>query len=160
VAEADLLRAFRFRVSLFRSGEGEGPDRLGDGGFAECTGLEVAVDVQDYLEGGRNDTVVRRVGRARYQPLVLRRGMLASAGGPADRQLWQWVQGVVAGVRPVARYDGTVEVLDPLAEPVAVWSFRRGLPARIAGPQLNARTGEVAMEELHIAHEGLALVEA
>jgi hypothetical protein len=38
--------------------------------------------------------------------------------------------------------------------------FERGLPARIAGPQLNAKTGEVAIEELHIAHEGLRLVPA
>jgi hypothetical protein len=41
---------------------------------------------------------------------------------------------------------------------VATWVFDRGLPAKIRGPELNARTGEIAMEELHIAHEGLRLV--
>jgi len=30
---------------------------------------------------------------------------------------------------------------------------------KVSGPQLNAKTGEVAIEELHIAHEGLRLVE-
>ena len=40
----------------------------------------------------------------------------------------------------------------------ATWVFERGLPARIKGPDLNAKTGEVAIEELHIAHEGLRLV--
>jgi hypothetical protein len=28
---------------------------------------------------------------------------------------------------------------------------------KIRGPELNAKTGEVAIEELHIAHEGLRL---
>ena len=56
------------------------------------------------------------------------------------------------------RYDGTVEVLSPArrrASHVAVPTA--ALPARIAGPSLNAATGEVAIEELHIAHEGLFL---
>jgi hypothetical protein len=33
----------------------------------------------------------------------------------------------------------------------------RGLPQKLQGPSLNAKTGDVAMEELHIAHEGLRL---
>ena len=41
---------------------------------------------------------------------------------------------------------------------VASWTYERGLPAKISGPQLNAKTGEIAIEELHIAHEGLRLV--
>jgi phage tail-like protein len=131
--------------------------RLGDGGFAECSGLEVEMDVQELLVGGRNDGVVRRVGRGKYQNIVLKRGMLFAHGGTANQELWRWLQDVVAGVRPVARYDGLVEVVDVGDDVVARWSFRRGLPSKIAGPQLNARTGEIAIEELHIAHEGLTL---
>ena len=36
--------------------------------------------------------------------------------------------------------------------------FERGLPAKIKGPELNAKTGEIAIEELTIAHEGLRLL--
>ncbi len=61
------------------------------------------------------------------------------------------------GVRPIARYDGTVEVLDEDEAVVATWTFSRGLPAKLVGPQLNAKTGDVAIEELHVAHEGLRL---
>jgi len=42
--------------------------------------------------------------------------------------------------------------------PVAIWHFDRGLPAKVVGPQLNGKTGEIAIEELHIAHEGLRLL--
>lgn len=157
-----LVRTFQYEVKLLKSpgtGAPEAPDTLGDGGFQECSGLEIQLDVQEYLEGGRNDGVVRRVGRAKYQNLVLKRGMLFP-GGQLRNELWTWVQGVASGVRPVARYDGIIEVLSgaPDKAVVARWVFDRGLPARIVGPQLNAKTGEVAIEELHIAHEGLRLV--
>lgn len=170
--EPQLLGTFRFRVALLRSPEavagGETPlagaggsgasPRLGDGGFAECTGLDVEMDVQELQEGGRNDGVIRRVGGVRYQTLILKRGMLHPRGGAVNGELWQWLQDVLAGVRPVRRYDGMIEVLSVGDAVAARWSFVRGLPARVTGPQLDARTGEVAMEELHIEHEGLRLV--
>jgi phage tail-like protein len=168
VADA-LLRAFRFRVTLLRAADAAAGGeltgavaqtgaRLGDGGFAECSGLEVEMDVSEYPEGGRNDWVVKRVGRSKYQNVVLKRGMLHPEGGGANRDLWTWLIDVVSGVRPVARYDGIVEVMSSGDTVAARWIFVRGLPAKIAGPQLNAKTGEVAIEELHIAHEGLRLV--
>jgi phage tail-like protein len=152
-----LARAFRFRVSLLLSA-GEGAPQLGDGGFQECSGLDLEMDVQDLPEGGRNDGTVRLVGRAKLQPLVLKRGMLVpSPGTGVDDSLWGWLQDVVAGVRPVRRYNGVVEVLDADMLAVARWTFDSGLPARVTGPQLNARTGEIAIEELHIHHQGLRL---
>ncbi|MGW5347704.1 phage tail protein [Streptomyces sp. HUAS TT3] len=140
-------------------GPDRAPDRLGDGGFQECSGLGLEADLREYAEGGANDAVVRRVGRVRLQPLVLRRGMLvATDGGSADTALWDWLHGMVAGGAPVPRYDGDVEVLDTAGRrTLARWTFSRGLPLKITGPALNARTGEIAVEELHIAHEGLRL---
>ncbi|MEW2416047.1 phage tail protein [Streptomyces sp. NPDC046866] len=137
---------------------GAGPDRLGDGGFQECAGLGLEADLREYAEGGANGGVVRRVGRVRLQPIVLKRGMFLAGGGSADTALWDWLHGMVADGAPVPRYDGDVEVLDAAgARVVARWTFTRGLPLKITGPTLNARTGEIAVEELHIAHEGLRL---
>jgi phage tail-like protein len=158
--DLELVRAFNFRVTLLDSRlgkkilDGERPR----GGFQECTGLEIELDVQELQEGGRNDGVIRRVGRAKYQPIVLKRGMFSTTRGePADTQLWAWLQRL-ASRTAVVRYDGVVEVLDAgQATVVATWTFVRGLPLKVTGPQLNARTGEVAIEELHIAHEGLTL---
>lgn len=167
-----LVRTFGFRVKLHKSsgntegkndsGRNDAPSGtlLGDGAFQECSGLAVEMDVQEYLEGGRNDGVIRRVGRAKYQNIVLKRGMFYDKGA-ADSSLWDWLQSIVSGRRPVVRYDGIVEVLSGAAgsdKVVATWVFERGLPAKIAGPTLNAQTGEVAIEELTIAHEGLRLV--
>jgi phage tail-like protein len=165
-----LLRSFRFIVKLRKSASGEAGAQasndspagapLGDGGFQECSGLEVEMDVQDYMEGGRNDGVIRRAGRAKYSPIVLKRGMFFAPGAGVNRELWTWIQGVVSGVRPIARYDGIIQVINVGDDVAATWVFNRGLPAKIRGPELNAKTGEVAIEELHIAHEGLRLVES
>jgi phage tail-like protein len=151
-----LLTTFRFEVSFDRAA-GEGPQQLGDGGFQEVSGLEVEMDVAEYQEGGRNDGVIRRVGRAKYQPLVCKRGMFLPSGGDAEPELWQWFTDVVVGVRPVRRYNGSVRVQDQSGETRATWRFVRALPAKIVGPQLNGKSGEIAIEELHLAHEGLLL---
>jgi phage tail-like protein len=136
---------------------GGGPLPLFDGSFQEILGLESEMTVSDLEEGGRNDGTIRRVGRARYQPLVCKRGMFVQGDGNAEPGLWQWFQDVVSGVRPVRRYDGAVLVKNQAHETKAVWQFRRALPMKIVGPQLNAMTGEIAIEELHLAHEGLFL---
>ena len=174
-AEDLFLRAFRFNLKLRRSpdersglsptgetnvaAESENGAALGDGAFQEVSGLEVELDITEYLEGGRNDGVIRQIGRAKYVPLVLKRGMFHSPAGVLNGALWQWLQSISAGTRPIPRYDGIVEVWGKNeGEVVATWEFERGVPARVRGPELNARTGEIAIEELHIAHEGLRLV--
>ena len=61
---------------------------------------------------------------------------------------------------PIPRYNGMVQVLAPnknSPREVARWTFTRGLPSKVTGPSLNAKTGEIAIEELHIIHEGLQL---
>lgn len=139
-------------------GVGGGGVRLGDGGFAECSGLDLEMDVQELAPGGTNNGVVRQVGRAKCQPITLKRGMLFARGGSVDGELWGWMDDVLRGVRPVRRYDGIVEVLGDGDEVVARWRFSRGLPAKLSGPKLDAQTGAIALEELQIAHEGLTLV--
>jgi phage tail-like protein len=187
----ELLQTFRFQVSLTLSSS-RGPDSqpadsarpetggqwLADIGFQECSGLELETDVREYLEGGRNYGVIRRVGRVKLQPLVLKRGMVIRRDqgqqgqqGQADQadqgelgkvrpELWAWIQDTVVGRLPIRRYDGLIEVNGPAnGSPVlASWRFVRGLPLKVSGPSLNAKTGDVGIEELTIAHEGLHLV--
>jgi phage tail-like protein len=171
-----VLQSFRFEVTLTDSPGGpssapatsaadadaaaQNARTLGNGSFQECSGLELEADVREYLEGGRNDGVIRRVGRVKLQPIVLKRGMFAkSPGQRVDSGLWEWLQDMISGARPARRINGTVHVYASSPDnPLATWQFVRGLPSKITGPALNARSGEIAIEELHIVHEGLRLV--
>jgi phage tail-like protein len=170
--EPKLAGNFNFEVSLRRSPRAESGvvgtlatgapapgDLLCDGGFQECSGLDIEMDVAELVEGGRNDGIIRRVGRGKYSNIVLKRGMFY---GTDDKKvndaLWKWMQGILEGALPVPRYDGQVKLRAADGVTVlATWTFVRGLPQKVAGPSLNAKTGDVAMEELHIAHEGLRL---
>ncbi len=167
-----LLRNFRFQITLRQSAEaalGSAPrtvpstadsgDSLGDGGFQECSGLDLEMDVQSINEGGRNDGVIQRAGRAKYSPIVLKRGMFYGDEGSVNADVWSWLQDAVSGVRPIRRYDGVIEVMSVGQEVAATWVFERGLPSRVSGPTLNAKSGDVAIEELTIAHQGLKLVQ-
>jgi len=169
MAADTLLRAFRFQIKIRKSpsiesgsqlqpNDSPSGDPLGDGGFQDCSGLEVEMDVQEYQEGGRNDGTIRRAGRAKYSNLILKRGMLYGGPGGVNRELWNWIQGVVAGERPIARYDFVVQVMGVTNDVVATWVCDRGLPQKVKGPELNAKTGEIAIEELTVAHEGMRLV--
>jgi phage tail-like protein len=159
VDEPELVQSFRFEVLLTRSAAGNPPESLGNGAFAECSGLELEADVKEYLEGGFNSGVIRRVGRVKLQPLVLKRGIMVPVGGQyVDTAFWDWLTDMVSGVLPVLRCDGHIRVSNlQNTQVVAHWSFTRGLPVKLTGPALNAKTGEIAIEELHIAHEGLQL---
>lgn len=166
-----LAGNFNFEVSLRRSPQAEAGvvgapptgapspgDLLCDGGFQECTGLDIEMDVAELVEGGRNDGIIRRVGRGKYSNIVLKRGMFYGTGNKVNDALWRWMQGILEGALPVPRYDGQVKLRAPDGHTVlATWTFVRGLPQKVSGPSLNAKTGDVAMEELHIAHEGLRL---
>lgn len=157
---AYLLQTFKFRVTLTRVDPGPTDATLGNGAFSECSGLQLEADVKEYLEGGRNDGVIRRVGRVKLVPLVLKRGMFSGgADEVANSSLWDWLTAMVTGTE-VRRYHGQVELMDPtLTTALAAWTFDRGLPMKVVGPTLNAKTGDIAVEELHIAHEGLRLGE-
>jgi phage tail-like protein len=163
-----MLRTFRFQVKLRKSASAEAGSGtldetpsgapLGDGAFQECSGLEIELDIQELSEGGRNDGVIRRVGRAKYSNVVLKRGMFYRSSEGVNRELWNWLQSIASGERPVPRYDGIIEVMSTGDDVVATWVFSRGLPMKVRGPELNGKTGEIAIEELHISHEGLRLV--
>jgi phage tail-like protein len=167
-----LAGNFNFVVTLRQSAPAESGDSgvggggsggsagklLGDGGFQECTGLDVEMDVQELQEGGRNDGVIQRVGQGKYPRIILKRGMLYGDDRKVNPKLWVWLQGILAGARPVTRYDGTIQLMShDRADVLATWTFDRALPAKVTGPQLNANSGDIAFEELHLAHEGLRL---
>ena len=66
-------RAFRFRRRTApepagRRGRRHAGDQLGDGGFQECTGLDMEMDVGEYVEGGRNNGVAAARGPGQGTP--------------------------------------------------------------------------------------------
>jgi phage tail-like protein len=117
------------------------------GGFSECTGLEMSLQVEEYKEGGRNSETLKFPTRVSWSNIMLKKGL------GANTALWDWHYGFVEGRGK--RRDGVVILLNDLHVPNNIWYFRRGLPVKYSGPQLNAAQSNVAIESIEIGHEGM-----
>jgi phage tail-like protein len=118
-------------------------------GFSECSGLSTETDVIEYRTGDKKPTVTKIPGLDKYTNIVLKRGFTA------DDKLWKWRKKVIDG--QTERKSGTITLNDESGKAALRWNFEAGWPRKWDGPTLNAKTNEVAIETLEIAHEGLSL---
>lgn len=146
----NFLITFLDSSSVLAAGLALGGGSVVAGGFSEAGGLEMTLEVEEYKEGGKNDATRKFPTRVTWGNLRFKRGIALSD------DLWDWHYGFVRGRG--RRRDGVITLHDDLHQPVRVWKFRRGLPVKWTGPSLHAAQGEVAVEELEVAHEGLTLV--
>jgi phage tail-like protein len=135
----DPYQVFNFFIEI---------DGLLVGGFSECSGLQVEVEVENYPEGGVNDYVHHFKGRAKYPPLVLKHGLSLMEG------LWSWHQDVIQG--EFERLNGTIYLLNRMQIPVLWWDFKEAFPTKWTGPELRADSGNVAFESVELVHKGLS----
>lgn len=134
----DPLVAFRFEVVF---------DALAFGGFSECSGLGLEVQVQDYPEGGKNDAVHKLPSRGAQTNVVLKRGVV-------DRKLFDWLFAHSRGA--VAPVTVSIRVLHPDSGQVAAeLRLTKAFPCKWTGPELNAAQSGVAVETLELCHQGI-----
>lgn len=117
------------------------------GGFTECSGLDMALEVEEYKEGGNNGTVLKFPTRVTWPNITLKSGLGIS------EDLWWWQYSFALGQGP--RRDGLIVLMNNFHIPHNIWYFRRGLPVRYTGPSMNAGQSSVAIQALEIAHEGI-----
>ena len=141
MARHDPYKAFSFRVEI---------DGLTAASFSEVSGLESEVEVIDYREGGEPARVRKLPGLRRYTNIVLKRGLTQ------DTELWNWYKQVLDG--DVHRRNGSVILLDEQGHEQVRWNFVDSWPCKYVGPTLNAKSSEVAIETLELAHEGIERV--
>ena len=154
---------FRFKVTLYAADQGGGP-ALCAGEFSEVSGLEVTLEPKTIQEGGRNWGEIQRSGPAKFSTLILKRGVTTV------NDLWSWFDATTRGSNYGYRMTGEIEVkgnppASPGAKPggqtkpvtVMTWRLVNCLPIKFKGPDLSATANQVAIEELHLVHEGLEL---
>jgi phage tail-like protein len=124
------------------------------GVFQQVSGLDSETDVVEHKavdEQGRPFT--RKVaGHVKWANIVLKRGV------DENLELWKWRDTVIKQGADEARVDGMIEVLDISGTAIATFQFKQGWPIKYTGATLDATTNNVALEEVHIAHEGVERV--
>jgi phage tail-like protein len=136
----DPYSAFNFLVEI---------DGVTVAGFSEASGLTSESDIIEYRVGAEDFTVRKLPGLKKFPQISLKRGFTDS------KELWAWRKKVLDG--KTERQSGSVVLLNEARQPALRWNFREGWPNKWEGPTFNAKTNEVAIEHLEIAHEGLAL---
>jgi phage tail-like protein len=156
---------FRFHVGFVREpidGRGGGAaadaEDLCEGAFAEVTGLEASMEPRAIREGGSNYGAHQRAGQVSFATVVMKRGMTAT------RDLWKWwavfaggeaAGGGASGGAYAHRMTVRITLRDIEGSDVLRWRLERAMPVKFKAADFNARATEVAIEELHLAHEGL-----
>jgi phage tail-like protein len=121
--------------------------------FSEVTGLEATMEPKVIKEGGRNFGPVQRCGPVTFATVVLKRGVTR------QRDLFNWFKLVGRG-EYARRLNAYLRVRAPDPEQTLyVWRLNQALPIKFKAADLNATASNVGVEELHLAHEGLELVE-
>jgi len=136
--------AFNFLVSL-----GDGDEASVIAGFSDVSGIGTEINYSEYRNGNDLVNTVRKIANTfKQEDVTLKRGLIGST------DLFTWLRSVRQGQidpRPV-----TITLLDEARNPVAAFRLANAQPKKWVGPTLAAKGGgEVAMEELHIAHEGV-----
>ncbi|WP_193352025.1 MULTISPECIES: phage tail protein [Deinococcus] len=125
------------------------------GAFRECNGLGSESQVVEYraTDARGKPILIREPGTMKYTDIVLKRGITDSM------DMWQWRKQVEDGDIEGARRSGTITLYNQRGEAIARWNFERAWPQKLNGPTYDAKTNEVAIEELTITHEGYKRVQ-
>ena len=156
--ESSLVGNFRYHLvfsenRLTSDGTKPGPEKAVAGGsFAECSGLEATMEPKVIKEGGRNYGTHQRVGSVTFATVILRRGMTDNT------DLWNWFRTVTLTGAYTHRMDVKIIHLDfDGTTVIRTWLLDRAMPVKFKSSDLNGKSGEIAIEELHLVHEGLSL---
>jgi phage tail-like protein len=128
---------------------GDGKDSKGTACFQEVSGLSASLNVEDVVEGGRNNTTRKMIGVASFSNITLKRGLCSDT-------MFKWIKSYIEG-NFTQRMSGCIQLLGDDGKPVKEFKFKNGIPVKWDGPSLSVSSDAIATESLEIAHEGLEL---
>lgn len=157
--ENDPIGTFRFVLEL---------GSIQVAGFSECTGLQLETKVFEYKEGGRNSHSLKFPETGSVGNITLKRGITSGAHSDA---LYRWHMDVMTGsfeyndnpnLRPFNPADDidepcAVVLKDDDGVEIKRWNLYRPFPVKWTGPEFKAASGELAIETLELACEGIDL---
>lgn len=137
--------AFNFKVE-FGDVAGGGPI---DAGFSDVSGIGTEVNYSEYRIGTEMFNTVRKIPNTfKTDEVTLKRGLI----GTTD--IFAWFKATRDG--QYQPRSVTIVMLDEARNEVLSLVLKNAQPKKWVGPTLAAKGGgEVALEELHLVHEGI-----
>jgi len=143
---------YRFEVNLFS--DAGMSELVCAGAFGDVTGLEASMNPVKMKEGGRNWGEVQLAGITSFPAIVLKRGMT-----DVD-DLWKWFEFTTLQANYGYRLQGEIRVLasEDKKNVLQRWVLKNVMATKFKGPDLSSTASTVAIEELHLVHDGLILI--
>ncbi len=145
VRKADPVISYQFSIDI----SGAVPI---NGYFSEISGLDSEYDtIEHKTVNALGMQVIQQVpGRQSYSNVTLKRGLTSSMG------FWMWHEGIALGLAEALRASVSITMYDRKYDPLVQWDLVRAWPAKVSGPQINADSNDIAVEELTLVHEGMS----
>jgi len=137
-----MPRSFHFSVEF----QGVSGLKSNDVKFQDVSGLIAELGVEEIKSGGENRFSHRLPTRARYQNLVLKRGMLTDSG------LIKWFTDAVENFS-FTPATIIVKLLDPDHQPLQSWTFIRAWPVKWSISEFKASENTVVVETIELAYQ-------
>jgi phage tail-like protein len=138
---------FNFLVTLGQGGDPNAPD----GGFQEISALAMEVGVAEYRYGNHKlNNTLKVTGLAKSADITLKRGVMGSD------TVYKWFNAIRNGQNEMR----TVRIElrnEENSETVQTWVLNNARVIKFSAGPLNAKSNEVAMEELTLSFERMEL---
>lgn len=144
------ITGFSFLVKFAKDDEGDGFDGFSDEecNFQEVSGLSVSLGVEEIKEGGENMLMHRIPTRARYQNLVLKRGLFKYKKG----KLMEWLQDTLMSFSFTPK-GLTISLIDENQNPMATWVVINAYPVAMKVSDFKSTESAVVVETIELAFD-------
>lgn len=120
-----------------------------DASFKEVSGISMEMGIEEIAEGGVNGYKHRVPTTAKFQNLVLKRGLV-----PKNSAVAKWCMDTLSG-----NFESTIEtknivvkLLDENGTPLKSWSFTNAWPVKWSISDFNSMNNEIAIESLEFVY--------
>ena len=140
--------AFFFSVII------NGDDSGADAYFQEVSGLEMELEVEDVVEGGQNGFKHRLPTRAKYNNLILKRGLILEGSN-----MLSWCQNTIQKVfqKAIELKSIAVQLQDSAGNPLMTWNFNNAYPIKWKVSDFNAEENAIVIENLEFAYRDFSV---
>ena len=138
---------FNFLVDL-----GDGNTESPAAGFQEVSAISTEVAVSEYRNGNSKENSVRKItGLNKVADVTLKRGLIGSLN------LYEWLDDIRNGNQNAMRTVTIQLQNEDHSEVVQTWKLLRARIIKHSSGPFNAKSSEVAIEEMVLAYERLEL---
>ncbi|MEB3214403.1 MAG: phage tail protein [Leptolyngbyaceae bacterium] len=117
--------------------------------FSECSSIGMEIASEPHEEGGVNDQVRLVLGKPKFDPITLKRGVTN------DLMFWEWLKNVLDPTKKIERRNINIVVFNQAGETMQCWTLIGAVPTAWKAPAMQASQNEIAVEELTLGYEGL-----